>query len=67
MHALKKLDHFDQNHDGSLTLQFTDGTTHDCDILIGANGIHSTVRKFILGENDIAASPRNTGAWCVIL
>lgn len=66
LHASKKLDHFDQNHDGSLTLHFTDGTTHECDILIGADGVHSTVRKLILGENDPAASPRNTGAWCIM-
>lgn len=64
MHASKKLDHFDRNGDGSLKLHFTDGTTHECDILIGADGIHSTVRKLIL--NDPAAFARNTGAWCVM-
>ncbi|KAL1849736.1 hypothetical protein Plec18170_007257 [Paecilomyces lecythidis] len=66
MHASKKLDKFDRNSDGSLTLHFTDGTTHECDILIGADGIRSTVRKLILGENDPAASPRNTGTWAVM-
>lgn len=62
MHASKRLQKVDQNP-GSVTLSFTDGTTHDCDILVGADGIHSTVRKRVLGENDPAASPRNTGAW----
>ncbi|THC93700.1 hypothetical protein EYZ11_006811 [Aspergillus tanneri] len=66
MHASKKLDHFDRHSDGSLTLHFTDGTVHECDILIGADGIRSTVRKLILGEDDPAAIPRNTGAWCVM-
>jgi salicylate hydroxylase len=66
MHASRNLDHFDRNSDGSLTLHFTDGTTHECDILVGADGIRSTVRKLILGEDDPAASPRNTGAWCVM-
>lgn len=66
MHASKKLDKFDQNSDGSLTLRFTDGTTHECDILIGADGIRSTIRKLILGENDPAAFPRNSGAWAVM-
>lgn len=66
MHASKKLDHFDRNSDGSLTLHFSDGTTHGCDILIGADGIRSTVRKLILGEGDSAATPRNSGAWCVM-
>lgn len=66
MHASKKLAKFERNSDGSLTLHFTDGTTHECDILIGADGIRSTVRKLILGENDPAASPRNTGTWAVM-
>jgi salicylate hydroxylase len=66
MHASKKLDNFDQNSDGSLTLRFTDGTTHECDVLIGADGISSTVRKLILGEGDPAAFPRNTGTWGVM-
>lgn len=66
MHASKKLDKFGHNSDGSLTLHFTDGTTHECDILIGADGIRSTVRRLILGENDPAASPRNTGTWAVM-
>lgn len=66
MHASKKLHNFDHNSDGSLTLHFADGTTHDCDILIGADGIRSTVRKFILGEDDPAGFPRNTGAWCIM-
>lgn len=61
MHASKKLQKIDKCN--SLTIYFTDRTTHECDILIGADGIHSIVRKFVLGENDPAASPRNTGAW----
>ncbi|KAK5635542.1 hypothetical protein RRF57_011254 [Xylaria bambusicola] len=68
LHASKKLTSVDRPHDGvgPITLHFKDGTTHECDILIGADGIHSTVRKLILGENDPAASPRNTGLWIVM-
>ena len=66
MHASKKLERIDQSSsDGSVTLYFADGSTHECDILIGADGIHSTVRKHILGD-DPAASPRNTGMWLVM-
>ncbi|KAI0438190.1 hypothetical protein F4803DRAFT_565457 [Xylaria telfairii] len=61
MHASKKLETADRNSDGSVTLPFIDGTTYQCDILIGADGIRSTVRKLILGEDDPAVSPGNTG------
>ncbi|KAI1137265.1 FAD/NAD(P)-binding domain-containing protein [Hypoxylon sp. FL0543] len=61
MHASKKLQKIEGN--GPITIYFTDGTTHECDILIGADGIHSTVRKLVLGEDDPAASPQNSGAW----
>ncbi|ROV97394.1 hypothetical protein VMCG_06904 [Cytospora schulzeri] len=66
MHASEKLEDIDRDSDGSLMLHFADGTTHECDILIGADGIHSTVRKLILGETHPAASPRNTGWWCIM-
>ncbi|KAK2606716.1 hypothetical protein N8I77_005447 [Diaporthe amygdali] len=66
MHVSKKLESVDRNNDGSLTIHFSDETTHDCDILIGADGIHSTVRKLVLGEGDPAAVPRNTGWWAVM-
>ncbi|KAJ6117051.1 hypothetical protein N7512_006776 [Penicillium capsulatum] len=37
MHASKKLDKLDWKDDGSLTLHFTDDSTHECDTLIGAD------------------------------
>jgi salicylate hydroxylase len=63
MHASKKLARVETVEDQSITLHFTDGTKHECDILVGADGIHSTVRKLVLGEDDPAAHPRNTGVW----
>lgn len=61
MHASKKLEKVDRN--GPVTLHFTDGTTYECDILVGADGIHSAIRKLILGESDATAAPRNSGGW----
>lgn len=66
MHASKKLEHIDRGENGPLTLRFADGSTHVCDILIGADGIHSTVSKHILGENDAAAHPKNAGWWAIM-
>lgn len=66
LHASKKLERAETAGDGPVTLHFTDGTTHECDILVGADGIHSRVRSIILGENDPAATPRNSGWWAVM-
>ncbi|KAK6211793.1 hypothetical protein LQW54_005652 [Pestalotiopsis sp. IQ-011] len=68
MHAAKKLERVEQvdGNGGAITLYFADGTTHECDVLIGADGIHSTVRKIILGQDDPAAEPRNAGWWGVM-
>ncbi|KAF3762120.1 FAD/NAD(P)-binding domain-containing protein [Cryphonectria parasitica EP155] len=67
LHSSKKLKTIEKKgSEESILLHFTDGTTHECDVLVGADSIHSTVRKFILGENDPAASPRNTGTWTIM-
>ncbi|KAG8163608.1 hypothetical protein KVR01_006905 [Diaporthe batatas] len=70
MHASKKLTRVDR-HDGAgpgapMTLHFADGSTHECDVLIGADGIHSVVRGIVLGDGDPAASARNTGWWAIM-
>lgn len=45
-----------------VTLRFSDSTTVDADIVIGADGIHSVVRKHILGHDHPAANAFFTGA-----
>jgi salicylate hydroxylase len=62
LHASKKLQSVERRADGSLLIQFSDGTSHECDILIGADGIGSSVRKEILGAEDSACIPHNSGA-----
>ncbi|TFY55993.1 hypothetical protein EVG20_g9106 [Dentipellis fragilis] len=34
----------------SATLHFSDGTTHETDLVLGADGVKSTVRNFVAGE-----------------
>ncbi|KAA1472123.1 FAD/NAD-P-binding domain-containing protein [Dentipellis sp. KUC8613] len=34
-----------------LTLHFADGTTHETDLVLGADGVKSTVRSFVVGED----------------
>ncbi|USW55955.1 Putative FAD-binding domain, FAD/NAD(P)-binding domain superfamily [Septoria linicola] len=65
MHASKKLKGVDRQSDKTLTLQFEDGSTHETDVLIGADGIHSAVRKVILGEDDPASSPVSAGMLAI--
>ncbi|XMB48974.1 FAD-dependent monooxygenase [Pseudomonas fluorescens] len=43
--------------DDGITLYFKDGSQHRCDVLIGADGIHSVVRNALFGEEH----PRFTG------
>ncbi|MCJ1443727.1 MAG: hypothetical protein MMC23_004227 [Stictis urceolatum] len=51
----------DGEGDQSVTLKFSDGSEANADLVIGADGIHSAVRKHILGHDDPAASASFTG------
>ena len=44
-----------------ITLHFKDGTSTKTDAVIGADGIHSTVRKHILGKDNPATYPTFSG------
>ena len=52
-----KLAGLDQAADGTVRLTFTNGETAEADAVIGADGVHSVVRAFMLGEEQ----PRYTG------
>lgn len=43
-HFHKKLTTYDDNEGGPIVLHFADGSTAECDVLIGADGIKSAVR-----------------------
>lgn len=53
-HKLEGLDH---RADGAVTLRFANGETALADAVIGADGVHSVVREFMLGKEE----PRFTG------
>lgn len=67
MHANRQLVEIAQpeGEEGEITLKFSDGSTHGCDVLIGADGIRSFVRKHVLGEKDPAINPRSAG-WYIL-
>lgn len=51
---------FDRDgEDSPLTPRFAGGSAHNCDLHIETGGIHSLVRKLVLGADDSAISPRN--------
>ncbi|KAL8659921.1 MAG: hypothetical protein Q9202_006902 [Teloschistes flavicans] len=52
----------DSMNEGKVTVAFKDGTTIETDGVIGADGVHSTVRLYLLGEDHPAAKPQFTGS-----
>jgi 6-hydroxynicotinate 3-monooxygenase len=51
IHTAKKLVGLDQAN-GGVTLTFADGSRTTADAVIGADGVHSTVRDLIIGRDD---------------
>ncbi|NGY65404.1 FAD-dependent monooxygenase [Lentzea sp. NEAU-D13] len=54
----KRFERYEHNGDG-ITLHFEDGTTAECDVLVGADGIRSRVRKQYLphaGTEDVGVT-----------
>ncbi|KAI1343553.1 hypothetical protein F5Y15DRAFT_236433 [Xylariaceae sp. FL0016] len=48
-----------------LLLVFADGTQKKYDVVIGADGTHSTTRQHVLGAGDPAVKPQHTGVWAL--
>ncbi|GAP84026.2 putative FAD NAD -binding domain-containing protein [Rosellinia necatrix] len=44
-------------------LTFQDGTTASADCLLGADGVHSITRAYLLGEGHPATRPKNHDGW----
>jgi salicylate hydroxylase len=49
--------------DGRVKLEFVDGTAAEADCLIGADGVRSATRRYLLGENHPATAPKNHDQW----
>ncbi|KAF7315470.1 FAD/NAD(P)-binding domain-containing protein [Mycena indigotica] len=58
-HFGKRLETYEEQLEGEIKLRFTDGTTASCDLLVGCDGIKSTVRKQMLRAK--AQSQGNNG------
>ncbi len=50
IHCSKRLRSHNQRQGGPISLLFEDGTEAKCDILLGADGLKSAVRRSLLGE-----------------
>lgn len=48
-----------------IALAFDDGTTAKVDCLIGADGVHSFVRRYLLGPEHPATASKNHDRWCL--
>ena len=53
-HFNKRLRSIEDKNGSGVVIHFKDGTTTTADALIGADGIHSPTRGFLLGESDIS-------------
>ncbi|KAK1776205.1 hypothetical protein QBC45DRAFT_221721 [Copromyces sp. CBS 386.78] len=52
-------------YDHPIHIEFADGSRAHADVLIGCDGIHSSVRSYLLGENHPATKPKNKDRWQV--
>ncbi|KAI9666364.1 MAG: hypothetical protein M1821_004300 [Bathelium mastoideum] len=57
---LVRLEH-DEAEQTGCTMYFEDGTSATAHVVIGADGIHSSVRKYLLGEHHPATKPQFSG------
>lgn len=53
-HFNKRVQSIEEKEGSPVILHFKDGTTVTADAVVGADGIHSSTREFILGERDMS-------------
>ena len=59
-HFNKRVETIEDEPEKEVVLRFKDGTTASADAVIGADGIHSHVREYLLGKE--AAKPVHAGS-----
>ncbi|KAF4610492.1 hypothetical protein D9613_007229 [Agrocybe pediades] len=59
VHCSKRLRSYTQRQGGPINLLFEDGTQASCDVLLGADGLKSSVRRSLLGEKAQWAQSQN--------
>ena len=59
-HFGKRLKALHEGPDGLVSLEFRDGTSAEANCVLAADGVHSTVRKLLLGE-DPSINPKFSG------
>jgi len=60
----KRLESIEENGEG-VRIKFKDGSEAEADCMIGADGIHSGTRSYILGPDHPATEPKNHDGWQV--
>lgn len=63
VHFSKRLEAIEEQDD-QVILHFNDGSQHECDYLIGADGIRSVARQYVLASHHLPpVDPRFSGTW----
>ena len=63
VHFSKRLESIEEQED-QVILHFNDGSRHECDYLIGADGIRSVARQYVLATHYLPpVHPRFSGTW----
>ncbi|KAF2224814.1 hypothetical protein BDZ85DRAFT_294676 [Elsinoe ampelina] len=63
LHFNKRLESIHERPDDTIDITFKDGRKKHVDCLIAYDGVHSTVRTYLLGADHPATHPKNHDGW----